>query len=214
MFPVICRRKGSGERGVSGEVPGPERGPWGAWASGTLRDKETSFCRSPGLGTALGSECPAEPRPFSQSGASISKGGRSVGTRARCSQRKADSIRLFPVSFISARCQRPTSGWELPWATRQRTRRAWPACAGGHVLHRPAACVAVSFGQNRNGLQHITYAMDGSMGMYSGWSRRSYLTQAKTYKRETNKTHRITTKGPFRGMWTLEIEIEGEIHLG
>jgi hypothetical protein len=110
MFPVICRRKGSGERGVSGEVPVPERGPWGAWASGTLRDKETSFCRSPGLGTALGSECPAEPRPFSQSGASISKGGRSVGTRARCSQRKADSIRLFPVSFISARCQRPTSG--------------------------------------------------------------------------------------------------------
>jgi hypothetical protein len=58
--------------------------------------------------------------------------------------------------------------------------------------------------------------MDGSMDVYSVWSRWSYLTQAKKYWRETNKTkaHIITTKVPFGGMWALGIEIKGEIRKG
>jgi hypothetical protein len=96
-----------GRTRVSGEAPVPERGPRGAWASGTLRDKETSFCRSSGLGSALGTGRPAE--PVNQGPASRRK-GEVWGHGPVYSQRKADSIRLFPVSFISARCQRPTSG--------------------------------------------------------------------------------------------------------
>ena len=73
--------------------------------------------------------------PVNQGPASRRK-GEVWGHGPVCSQRKADSIRLFPVSFISARCQRPTSGRRRPWATR---RGMTCVCGRSHVLHRPAA---------------------------------------------------------------------------